>query len=205
MPLTRPKQLPLPAFSVVNEVDYQQPGDDNAEFVEIKNVTNLPVNLSGYQLYLVNGAGTLYNSPINLSSNLGAGQYYVVCGNAANVINCNQDVSPDMDLLENGTPAAVAIWSTDANWVIDTVSYGDNTPPPYTEGSSGAPADNDTDPGLGISRYPDGVDTNQNNVDFSLRCITPGQANSSQSTNCSANPRDPPLQPGRPPPPLHPV
>ena len=36
----------------------------------------------------------------------------------------------------------------------------------------------------GISRFPDGVDTDQNNVDLSFRCITPGSPNSAASSSC---------------------
>ena len=41
---------------VINEVDYDQPGTDAAEFVEIKNVGAAAVDLSGYELVMVNGA-----------------------------------------------------------------------------------------------------------------------------------------------------
>ncbi len=37
---------------------------------------------------------------------------------------------------------------------------------------------------VGISRFPDGTDTDQNNVDLSLRCSTPGEANAAESSNC---------------------
>ncbi|MEZ4661545.1 MAG: ExeM/NucH family extracellular endonuclease [Caldilineaceae bacterium] len=37
---------------------------------------------------------------------------------------------------------------------------------------------------VGISRLPDGADTNNNSVDFSPRCITPGAANSADSSGC---------------------
>jgi hypothetical protein len=39
---------------VINEVDYDQPGGDTAEFVEILNTTNAAINLTGYNLYVIN-------------------------------------------------------------------------------------------------------------------------------------------------------
>ena len=71
--------------------------------------------------------------------------------------------------------------------LVDTVSYEGDTVAPYTEGSGTGLEDPGTAGSdfLGISRFPDGVDTDINNVDFSLRCITPGGANTVFSTNCS--------------------
>ena len=41
---------------------------------------------------------------------------------------------------------------------------------------------------VGISRFPDGFDNDQNNANFSPRCITPGETNSSASTGCEPAP-----------------
>ncbi|RMH86119.1 MAG: T9SS C-terminal target domain-containing protein, partial [Calditrichaeota bacterium] len=38
----------------------------------------------------------------------------------------------------------------------------------------------------GISRFPDGIDTDVNNQDFSLRCITPGESNTALAAQCLA-------------------
>ncbi|UCD28699.1 MAG: lamin tail domain-containing protein, partial [Planctomycetota bacterium] len=176
---------------VINEIDYDQPGTDDGEFIEIKNTGTASVNLAGYTVELVNGwgGGAVIYKIISLPDlELNSGGYFVVCGNAANVDNCDLDVSPDTDLIQNGTPDAVAI--TFNNTVIDTVSYGGDTGAPYTEGSGSGLLDPWSNiPGgpeeyKGISRFPDGVDTNQNNIDFSVRCITPGESNISQESNC---------------------
>src|ERR671928_182837 len=42
---------------VINEIDYDQPGTDTAEFIELKNNGANGVNLDPYSLVLVNGNG----------------------------------------------------------------------------------------------------------------------------------------------------
>ena len=56
------------------------------------------------------------------------------------------------------------------------MSYEGDTVPAYTEGSGAGLEDPGTtgNDDLGISRFPDGADTDMNNVDLSPRCITPG-------------------------------
>jgi len=50
---------------------------------------------------------------------------------------------------------------------------------PYTEGSGSGLVDigGSGFEFSGIARFPDGVDTNVNNVDFSFTCISPGAVN----------------------------
>jgi hypothetical protein len=45
----------LRASLVINEIDYDQPSTDTAEFIEIKNISGSSVNLDSYHLDLVNG------------------------------------------------------------------------------------------------------------------------------------------------------
>lgn len=178
----------------INEVDYQQPGTDDAEFVEIVNPTAEPINLAGYVLELVDappvGPWVLRDFPLP-SVDLAPGDYFVVCGDAANVFNCDLDVDPSVDLIFDGSPSAVALVIAPSDGVqpiiIDTVSYGGDVPG-YTEGSGVVSGDNDTDDYFGISRWPDSVDTDNNSVDFSGRCHTPGLANIEQSSECNPVP-----------------
>ena len=183
-----PSATPASAAAlVINEIDYDQVGTDTAEFVEIRNNDVVTVNLSGYNIQLINGnlggAVQYALSPYNLPSvNLAPGDYFVLCGDAANVPNCDLDVTPNSDLVQNGSPDAVGLRF--GTTLIDAVSYEGNTGAPYTEGTGTSASDSNTIPNIGLSRFPDGADTNQNNTDFSLRCITPGEANSSSTTGC---------------------
>ncbi len=178
------------AALVINEIDYDQPGTDAAEYVEIKNVGMDAIDLTGVELVLVNGnnGGAAVYATIPLpSASLAAGDYFVVCGNASNVINCDLDVSPDTNLVQNGAPDAVALVLSGS--VIDAVSY-EGSVPGYTEGS-GAGLEDNSSGGTGgpnenksISRMPDGMDTGMNNVDFQFVCSTPGAENTSDASDC---------------------
>ena len=160
---------------VINEIDYDQPSTDTAEFVEIRNNGDTPADLTGWTLEFINGNGTAVYDTINLPAvSLASGDYFVVCANAATVANCDLDDSPDTNFIQNGAPDAVAL-SFNAT-LIDTVSYEGDTGAPYTEGS-GAGLEDASDGS--ISRCADGVDTNQNNVDFVFTgTSTPGAENS---------------------------
>ncbi len=173
---------------VINEIDYDQVSGDTAEFIELRNNGAGPVNLDNYTVDLVNGAtpGGVYDTIDLPNVNLAAGDYFVICGNAATVPNCDLDDGPNTDFIQNGAPDAVGLRLSGT--LVDAVSYEGDTAAPYTEGS-GVPvasADSNTVAFIGLSQFPDGVDTNNNSADLSLRCITPGEANSSASTGCTA-------------------
>jgi len=173
---------------VVNEIDYDQPSTDAAEFIELKNVGSADVDLTGVTVTLINGNGdSVYNTFALPPQTLGAGEYFVICANPSNTPRCNLDVSPNTNLIQNGAPDAVAIMS--GATVIDAVSYeGDVLS--VVEVSGAGLADSGSTEFVSISRFPDGVDTDQNNVDLSLRCTTPGQENSVDSMDCP-DPRPP--------------
>ena len=171
---------------VINEVDYDQAGADAAEFIELKNISSSAVNLNGWTLELVNGAngGAVIYSTINLPNvNLAAGGYYVICANNANTPNCDLDVLPNTDLIQNGAPDGIGL--RNAGVLVDAVSYEGNTGAPYTETSGVGLIDGAGAANQGISRFPDGVDTDVNNVDLlSNVCITPGLTNLNTAANC---------------------
>lgn len=176
---------------VINEMDYDQPGTDTAEFIEIYNNSPFGNDLDAFHLAFINGTGggaTIYLTITLPAVNLGGGQFFVVCGDAAAVANCDFDVSPNTDLIQNGAPDAVAIVFTSGDFIIDTVSYEGDTGAPYTEGSGVGLVDDPTLTNNGISRFPNGTDTDVNNVDLSPRCITPGELNTSTTTNCGGTP-----------------
>jgi predicted extracellular nuclease len=163
---------------VINEVDYDQASTDTAEFLELKNVSASAINLDAYTVELVNGnaGGAVPYDAIDLPSvSLAAGDYYVVCANAATVANCDLDDDPDTNFIQNGSPDAIGLRS--GTTLIDALSYEGVSGAPYTEGSTGAGTDNPDAGTKGLSRCPDGTDTDLNNVDFSFQDSTPGAAN----------------------------
>ncbi|MCI0575287.1 MAG: lamin tail domain-containing protein [Chloroflexi bacterium] len=163
---------------VINEIDYDQASTDAAEFLELKNVSSGAINLDLYAVELVNGTGggaALYQTIDLPNVNLAAGDYFVVCANAATTANCDLDVAPDTNLIQNGAPDAVGLRLSGA--LVDAVSYEGNSGAPYTEGSGTGLEDN-PDTGLkSIGRCPDGADTDQNNIDFAFADISPGATN----------------------------
>ncbi len=181
-----------PPSLVINEVDYDNPGADVAEFVELKNTGAAAFDIGGFKLELVNGnlGGAAVYTTITLPSfTLAAGGYYVV-GNNATIPNINLVIAPATFAPQNGSPDAVGLRDP-SNTLIDAVSYEGNTGAPYTEGTGLATIDSDdaTD-GIGISRFPDGSDTQDNSIDWSRRCLSPGAANNSSQINCICTPPD---------------
>jgi hypothetical protein len=77
---------------VINEVDYDQPSFDTAEFVEIKNVAATPIDLDPYALRLVNGANNAIYGTIDLPDvDLAGGARFVICGGT--VTPCDLDLA----------------------------------------------------------------------------------------------------------------
>ncbi len=165
---------------VINEVDYDQPSTDLSEYLELKNNGSTALQLSGYSVVMVNAAasgGPAAYRTFNLPAvSLAAGDYYVICANNANTPNCDLDVTPEQDLIQNGAPDAI-ILKNPGGATIDALSYEGDTPG-FTEGSGVGLVDDGSSATAGISRCPDGADTNQNNVDFKSATNTPGASNS---------------------------
>ena len=167
---------------VINEVDYDQVGTDAAEFLELKNVSGAPIDLDSYRVELVNGAsgGSVVYLTFDLPAvMLAAGDYYVICANTTTTANCDLDVTPETNLIQNGDPDALRLML--GTTTVDALSYGGSVPG-ATEGS-GTGLDDIADGNDSLSRCADGADSDVNNVDFALRPFTPGAANA-----CDAEP-----------------
>ena len=170
---------------VINEIDYDQPGTDGAEFLELKNVSAGPVALGGHSVVLVNGTGggaTTYQTIALPAVDLAAGGYFVVCGNAATTLNCDLDVAPDTNLIQNGAPRrgrpAVgehADRRRELRGQQRRAVHGRVGRRPRGRRGQRRPGD---------LRLPDGTDTDQNAADLDLVCITPGTENTTATVDC---------------------
>lgn len=170
------------AAIVINEIDYDQPGTDAAEFIELFNTGNASISLENYSIDLINGFNSsVYRSIALTGFNINANAYFVVCSNASLVANCNYNFTPSNNWFQNGAPDAVALY--DGTDLQDSLSY-EGLLSPYTEGDALTIKDNSTGI-LSLSRIADGIDSNNNLLDFKLGCITPGSANVAGSGNCS--------------------
>jgi len=165
---------------VINEVDYDQPGLDTDEFIEIYNSGSTAVDLSTVVLELWNGSGTALYDTINLSSagsSLAAGKYLVV-GTSTVVNNLPGGVlsvtfgAADNN-VQNGGSNGDAILLRDGTTTLDSMSY-EALVNGLTEGSNHAGEESDDD---SLSRVPNGIDTNQNGNDFAKQAPTPGVQN----------------------------
>jgi len=165
---------------VINEIDYDQPGTDMAEYIELYNTSANPITLGATdELQLINGNGTTVYETVSLSGvMIPVGGYYVICfgGNAA--AYCDVTIAGS---IQNGAPDGAAL--VNAGSICDAVSYEGDIPG-YTEGT-GAPGDS----GDGsIGRDNMGTDSGDNSADFSLGCSSPGAANEASSCGgCTDN------------------
>lgn len=167
---------------VINEIDYDQPGSDIAEFIELYNNSSANLMLDGYSIDLINGGdGSIYRS-IDLSGfSLAAGSYFVVCDDPSLVANCDYAFTGSSGWFQNGAPDGVALLSDGS--IVDSLTYeGDLLL--YSEGQGTDLADSNSVI-TSLSRIPDGFDSNNNLADFQLGCITPGSVNSLGSGDCS--------------------
>jgi predicted extracellular nuclease len=104
-----------PSGVVINEVDADQVSTDAAEFVELFDGGSGNTDLSGLALVLFNGSDDASYLAFDLDGlSTGGDGYFVLCGDAGNVANCDLDVSPDTNLIQNGADA-VALMAADAS------------------------------------------------------------------------------------------
>jgi cysteine-rich repeat protein len=182
---------------VINEIDYDQPGTDGAEFIELYNGTPAAVSLDGLALVLVNGATSAEYKRVLLSGSLGAGGYAVVCPQGPSAGSCASGVSPAAGAtvfsfvnasnnIQNGSADGVALVNLTTQAVVDAVCYEGGITAgtinglgtvDLVEGTASAVVDNDMTAGQSMSRSPNGADVGDASVDWAARPSTPGAPN----------------------------
>jgi predicted extracellular nuclease len=107
---------------IINEMDADQSGTDAAEFVELYDGGAGSTDLSGLSMVLYNGSDDASYLAFDLDGlSTDANGYFVLCGNTSNVANCDLDVSPNTNLIQNGADAVALIEG-------DAVDYPNDTP-----------------------------------------------------------------------------
>ena len=188
-PMCKPCSIP---GLVINEVDYDMVGTDTAEYIEILNTTNAPINLTGYAVVLVNGADNKPYTTISLAGagTINAGQYLVIAPAAFTVPNgvLKVNFAGTTDQIQNGSPDGLALVNTTTMKLIDALSYeGEITSTTITnvgtvslvEGMaiSAAIVDSNAE-NASFSRLPNGYDGNNAATDWVLsKTLTPGLPN----------------------------
>ncbi len=100
---------------IINEFDADNVSTDGAEFIELYDGGTGATSLTGLALVFYNGSNDLSYQSFDLDGHsTDSDGYFVLCGNAANVPNCDLDVIPDADLIQNGQDA-VALFLGDAS------------------------------------------------------------------------------------------
>lgn len=183
-----------PGTIVINEVDYDQPSHDTAEFIELYNPGATPVSLAGKQLILVNGANNMPYDTLDLSM---AGEElppdgYLVLYQPGPIEAAIPMDTPTIALdvaVQNGHDGIV-IWDAEEKKVLDALAYGgsasqlrgirvllDGQLYDCVEGNPVTESDNDDD-NTSMARIPNGQDTDDAAEDWRLTyCITPGAEN----------------------------
>ncbi|MDQ3263072.1 MAG: lamin tail domain-containing protein [Myxococcota bacterium] len=176
---------------VINEVDYDNNGTDNAEFVEIYNGTPAAVDLADLAVVFINGNGGSEYRRFSLASGgtLPAGGYLVVAPSTVAVAAGAIIVSaPGSDLIQNGSPDGVALVNTATLQVLDALSYeGTISAATFSgftgtfnlvEGGQRTTAEDVTSGNGSLIRSPNGMDTDRANLDWSFSgTLTPGASN----------------------------
>ena len=175
---------PIGGGLVINEVDYDQPLTDEAEFIELKNIDIMPVFLGDWDILLVNGAGgsaVPYDSIALPAVDLMPDDYFVICGNGGNVPNCDMVLNATSNIIQNGDPDALALRIQGS--IREKLSY-DGDVPGYTEVAGVVDGDLNNAVNIGISRYPENQDLGSNILNFTRRCISPGEPNLPDTSGC---------------------
>ncbi len=179
----------------INEVDADTPSTDSAEFLELYDggVGNTP--LDGLVLVFYNGSNNLSYLAFDLDGlTTDTDGYFVLCGNAANVTNCDLDVTPNTDLIQNGQDA-IALYQGDSTSfptgtgvtltnLIDAIVYDTSDPDdpellvllnlgqPQVDENGGGDKDNESN-----QRCPNGSGGLRNTDTYTQLPPTPGTEN----------------------------
>ncbi len=174
---------------VINEIDYDQPGTDTNEFLEVLNIGTNIVNVSHYAVAFINGNNNLEYLRVNLNGWLTNGQYLVaastniVAAPGARVI----DLPISQIAIQNGSPDGVALINVGLTNVVNALSYagsmtnaminGFGGPSNLVEGTPTPVVDSNAIVGS-LIRSPDGVDSGDAASDWRFTTSpTPGAAN----------------------------
>lgn len=173
-----------PGTLVINEVDYDQPSTDTAEFVELHNPGSSAFDLNGIVVVLVNGTNGMEYGRATLSGTLPAGGYLVI-GIAGQTLavpgGVNRIDFSGTSSIQNDNEAVLILRASGE--LIDAYSWEGGVTMTTIGGMSYMPIEGTAstlaDVGAGsICRIPNGQDTNNNGMDFSrATSVTVGAAN----------------------------
>ena len=185
--------LPPAGKLVINEVDYDQPGTDTAEFVEIHNPTAAPVNLANHVLVFINGSNSSEYRRVDLgpAGSIPGFGYLVIAGSNVTVAPSGSRYTPPswpaQEAIQNGAPDGILLLDG-SGAKLDALSYegsitaGVATGYPGTynlvEGTALPLSVADSNALGSLGRIPNGTDADNASADWTFSGTpTPGAAN----------------------------
>jgi hypothetical protein len=179
-----------PLQLVINEVDYDQPGTDFEEFIEVYNGTSARVPLGGVHLLLFNGSTLAQYGDIDLgvAGALSASEYLVVADPAVFVPSGATVIrfGSESNNIQNGSPDGLLLIDTLFCRVFDAFCYEGAMAPVQVancgmvnlvEGTAAPGADSNVMT-ASLARYPNGSDTGNAASDWIVSLTpTPGMEN----------------------------
>ena len=175
---------------VINEVDYNSPGADVTDFVEVLNAGPTEAVLTNLALFDVKA----YRGARWINRRFPLDAVAPTLAPGATIVLANEGLIPSLPAgtlsisvsngsIHNGPDMAFEIVDTaPAPWLVTPAGHPElrldsatwaGSVPDVTEGGS-MPDDVEAQ---ALSRCPDGADTDDNRVDFTVRARTPGLAN----------------------------
>jgi hypothetical protein len=158
---------------VVNEVRAGGTASAGDEFIELFNPCTIDLDLTGSTIVYRSAAGTADVNPpiVTLTKTITAGGYLLIANTSFTGTG-----TPDQTYAGSGRLAAAGggVGLRDpSGTLVDSVGYGTATNALVEGAAAPAPPD-----GQSIARIPNGVDSNHNNLDFSVATTsTPRAAN----------------------------
>jgi predicted extracellular nuclease len=174
--LSAPLTTSLRAVSttiVISEFRTRGPLGGNDEFVELHNVSNAPIDISGWKIRASNAAGTVGTRvTINPGTILGPGCFFLATNNTATT-GYSGSVAGNQSYLTGFTDDGGVAVTLPNDTVVDAVGMSGTSA--FKEGTTLSPTTSNAD--RGIERRPGGIagnniDTDNNANDF--LAITPG-------------------------------
>lgn len=172
---------------VINEIDYDQPGGDDAEFVELFNAGTTAVPLAGMELVFINGSSDVVYNTVDLSSagTLAPGGYLLVSNSVTGPAAVPVVPLGMSRTIQNGGPDGVALVNTTSMTLVDALSYEGSITMAMilsgavdlVSGTATSAADSNSVPGS-LARIPNGARSGNDDADWSFEATpTPGAAN----------------------------
>lgn len=177
---------------VINEVNYDDPGMDTGEYIEIFNATGGTVDLTDLTLVLINGSNDLEYNRIDLApaNDLAPGEYLVIGTNAALMTvppTAKTIALPAADNnVQNGGPDGLCIIDLGDDSLVDALSYEGSITAAQVNGigtfnlveGTATPAQDENAIDGALIRNPNGTDTDDAASDWAFSTTkTPGEAN----------------------------